>query len=226
MGEPVIDIAAREAYQLWSSTYDETANPVLELEMRVLRPLLNSLAGQTVIDVATGTGRWAAYARTHGAIVIGFDLSPAMLRVASAKPLLSGRLAVADMCNIPLPDGFADAAICSFALSYVESPCAAIAEMARVARRIIVTDLHPMAVAAGWSRTFRSDGRVYRIATRAHSLAATEKAFRSAGFEKRWEVEARFGAPEQPFFRAAGREELFIPAQRIPAIFAECWTKA
>jgi ubiquinone/menaquinone biosynthesis C-methylase UbiE len=220
MGELVIEVAAPEAYRLWSTAYDDTSNPLLALETRVLRPRLNPMAGRRMIDVATGTGRWAVYARSQGAQVMGADLSPAMLRVATRKPSLSGRLTVADMRNLPFSDWSADLAICSFALGYVDSIRLAIAELARVARRVIVTDIHPIAVASGWARSFRIDGQVYRIENYAHSLAAIEQAAVSAGLEKRWELESPFGAPEWHFFKAAGKEE-----PRIPALYAKCWSR-
>ena len=50
----------------------------------------------------------------------------------------------------------ADVAVCSFALGYIERLDLAFREMARVARRIVTSDLHPDAVRAGWVRSFRS----------------------------------------------------------------------
>ncbi len=226
MGEPVIDLAPADAYRLWSSDYDTAANPVLALEMRVLRERLNPLAGCRLIDVATGTGRWAAYAGSQGAAVVGIDLSSSMLAVARQKPALRGRLAVADMRALPFPDHTADLAICSFALGYVESLTAAMAELARVARRVIVTDIHPLAIAAGWTRSFRSGAGVYRIRSYSHSLTSVDQAINSAGLEKRWEMEVRFGAPEEQLFRDAEKHELFIRAQQVPAIYARCWEAA
>jgi SAM-dependent methyltransferase len=224
MGELVIEIEAPEAYRLWSSSYDDTANPLLALEMRVLRERIDPAPGSRFIDVASGTGRWAAYAAAHGATAIGLDLSPDMLRIAGGKSLLPGHLAVADMRALPIADAAADLAICSFGLSYVESIGSVIAELARFARRVVISDLHPMAVRAGWVRSFRFGSQVYRIRSYSHCLASIERAARDAGMERVWEVEASFGTPEERFFLASGKQDLFAAARETPAIFARCWS--
>ncbi|MES1262373.1 MAG: class I SAM-dependent methyltransferase [Acidobacteriota bacterium] len=226
----MIELAVPEAYRLWSASYDDGMNPVLALEMRVLHQWLNPLAARRVLDVATGTGRWAAYLKSRGAQVIALDLSPAMLGVAARKPELRGRLLAADMRALPISDGAADLALCSLALGYVESPEEVLRELARVARTVVVSDLHPEAVAAGWERTFRSGGTTYRIRAFAHSVEAIERAAKAVGLVERWELDARFGPPEARFFqdagRDAGKEDLFTQAQQFPAIFARCWENA
>jgi ubiquinone/menaquinone biosynthesis C-methylase UbiE len=178
-----------------------------------------------LLDVATGTGRWAEYGQARGARVIGFDLSPEMLARAAGKPALRGRMALADMRTIPLADASVDLAVCSFALGYVESVSATMAELARVARRVVLSELHPLAAAAGWSRSFRSGLDVYRIRSFAHSSCTIEQAAREAGLTKNWEVEAHFGAPEKQIFHAAGKDEQFAHARLIPAVYARCWEK-
>jgi SAM-dependent methyltransferase len=206
MGEPVIEIAAPEAYRLWSSSYDDVANPLLSLEMRVLRQRINPAPGSRFIDVATGTGRWAVYAAARGAAVIGFDSSPEMLARAAGKRSLAGRLAVTDMRALPV--------------------AAVITELARVARMVVITDLHPMAVSAGWARSFRFGSQIYRIRSYSHSFECIESAARDAGLQKLWETQAAFDAPEKRFFLAAGKEESFARARKTPAIFARCWIKS
>jgi SAM-dependent methyltransferase len=223
MGEPVIDIAAPDAYRLWSSCYDDGLNPLLALEARVLRGRLDILPGRRLLDVAAGTGRWAAYGHSKGAHVICFDASPEMLAIAAAKPGLRGRMALADMRAIPFADGSADLAVCSFALGYLDSVCGVMTELARVSRRIVLSDLHPVAVAAGWSRSFHSGAHGYRIRSHSHSLSSIAKAAEAAGLLKQWELEAHFGAPERRIFRAAGKSGRFDQLQQIPAIFAHCW---
>ena len=141
----------------------------------------------------------------EGRAVIGIDLSPEMLAVAARKPSLAGRLAVADMRALPVGDAAADVAACCFALGYVESVMSTMAELARVARTVVVSDLHPVAVAAGWSRSFRSGSEVYQIRSYPHTLSEIDSAARAAGLEKRWERDAHFEGQEKQFFR--GRRE-------------------
>jgi SAM-dependent methyltransferase len=226
MGKPVIEVAPPEGYRLWSSDYDASINPVLALEGRVLSGMIPPLRGLSVIDVAAGTGRWMAIAMAEGAQAVGLDLSPHMLLVAGRKPSLAGRLAVGDMRALPVANNAADLAICSFALGYLASPTGAIAELARIARNVILSDLHPLALAAGWSRSFRSGSHVYSIRSYSHTLCAIDAAARDAGLRMRWSVEAPFGDAEKPLFVSAGKEDLFLAAQAVPAMFASCWSRA
>jgi SAM-dependent methyltransferase len=151
-----------------------------------------------------------------------------MLLEASRKPGLGGRLSLADAGRIPLADGAVDLAMCSFALGYLPSPHQAIAEMARVSRkggRVVGTDLHPCALAAGWTRSFRSNGQVYAIDHHRHAMVAWEAAAESAGLALDWVLEASFGEPEREIFRGAGKDSLFPELSRIPALLGMSWIK-
>ena len=209
----MIEIEASEAFRLWAPSYDVTQNPLPALETRVLASRLPVGPGQVVVDVATGTGRWAAFAVAHGARVVGVDLCRDMLMQSG------GARVQADMLSMPFPDGCADLAICSLAMGYVTSPEAALREMARVARRIIVSDLHPDAVRQGWTRSFRAGADSMRIRSYAHSM----KDYEAAGMAREWIVEARFGPEEFPAFAAAGREDLYSKASAVNALLAVSW---
>lgn len=216
MGKFVNEIEAREAYRLWAPSYDATPNPLVALEDRILRSRLPELHGQVVIDVASGTGRWAAFAAARGARVIGVDLCREMLVQSRC-----GARVQANMLSLPFPDGFADLAICSLAIGYVVAPATALREMARVARRVVVSDLHPDAVRHGWVRSFRAGGDSVQIRSYAHSMADYE----AAGFVREWLVEARFGPQEVATFRTAGRADLYAAACSVNAIFAGSWVR-
>jgi SAM-dependent methyltransferase len=224
-----VRVTAIEGHRIWASSYDAGPNPLLALETRVLLDRLALFEGCRFLDVACGTGRWMQLARLGGARVFGTDFCPEMLQQASRKPSLRGNLSLADACRVPFADGIADFTVCSFALGYVTSPHKAIAEMARVTRqgaRVVFTDLHPFALAAGWTRSFRADGEVYEIDHQAHSAAAWEDAAGSAGLALDWRVDANFAEPERHIFRRAGKESLFSELSRIPAVLAMCWIKS
>ncbi len=136
-------VSAAQGYEMWSDHYDSTPNPLLALETRMLAPRLGDLCGRTVLDVAAGTGRWMSYSVAHGAHALGIDLSAQMLGVASGKTGLSGRLVLGDASVLPFRSDSFDLAICSFALSYLPCAAPALAEMARVARRVVISDMHP-----------------------------------------------------------------------------------
>ena len=87
---------------------------------------------------------------------------------------------------------------------------------------MVVTDLHPSALAAGWTRSFRSDGRVYEIDHHLHPIEEWE----SPRLKLDWRIDARFGEPERAIFRQAGKESSFEKLSCTPAVLAMCWTKS
>jgi ubiquinone/menaquinone biosynthesis C-methylase UbiE len=224
-----VRVTVIEGHRIWAPSYDAGPNPLLALETRVLLDRLSLFEGCRFLDVACGTGRWMQLARERGAQVFGTDLCPEMLQQASRKASLRGNLILADACHLPFANGVGNFTFCSFALGYFDSPLEAIAEMARVTRqgaRVVVTDLHPCAVAAGWTRSFRADGEVYEIDHHSHSAAAWGDAAESAGLALEWRVDVTFGEPEREIFRQAGKDSQFSELSRIPAVLAMCWIKS
>jgi demethylmenaquinone methyltransferase/2-methoxy-6-polyprenyl-1,4-benzoquinol methylase len=87
--------------------------------------------GQRVLDVACGTGRSLAEARSavgRGGMAVGVDFTEGMLRRASGHRVLG------DGLILPFPDGAFDATISAFALRDVSDQERFLSEMARVAR--------------------------------------------------------------------------------------------
>lgn len=218
-------VHALEGHRIWSAEYDARPNPLLALETRVLRDHIARLGDCTFLDVAAGTGRWMRIAQSCGARVFGIDLCPEMLKCAARKPGLAGHLAVADACELPLRSSSIEVAVCSFAFPYISEPRSAMHEMARVARSIIVSDLHPETSAAGWRRGFRVGGERYELEHRPYSERDLQAYAYEAGMLQEWKVEARFGEPERDLFVRAGKEQLFDELQRIPAVLIARWRR-
>jgi SAM-dependent methyltransferase len=221
-------VTAIEGHRIWAANYDDGLNPLLALETRVLLEKLPELAGLRFLDVACGSGRWMRLAQRRGAQVFGVDLCVAMLIEAARKPGLAGRLSIGDANHLPVDSGSADLTLCSFALGYLASPRRAIAEMARVSRKgacILVTDLHPGALAAGWTRSFRANGQVFEMDHHRHSMADWDAAAEAAGLGRVWSLDACFGELEREIFARAGKGSTFDDLSRIPAVLAMCWTK-
>jgi ubiquinone/menaquinone biosynthesis C-methylase UbiE len=221
----VTAISAAEAYRLWAETYDHDLNPLVELEHRILKERLHLLPGERLIDLATGTGRWLEYALSHGAVASGADVCSEMLAVAAIKRGLKGRLACADLCALPFTSDSADLAVCSLALGYVDSIELVFCEMARIARRIVVSDLHPDAVRAGWVRSFRTSNATFEIRYYDHLWARIEACARAAGLRLLWKTEASFGEPERSLFERAGKAGVYLRAQQVPAVLISAWVR-
>ena len=224
MGESVI--TAREGFRFWAADYDAAPNPLLALEMRILSERLDPARGMRFLDAGSGTGRWMEWAQSQGAQVFGIDSCREMLVQAEHKPGLGGRSALADINAIPLKDGAFDIAICSFTMGYVASPANAFRELARVSRHVIVSDLHPDAVRAGWTRSFRSGDRRFELQHFNYSTADLERCAHAAGLKPQWHLQATFGEPERRIFARAGKEETFTKSRAVPAVSITSWRKS
>lgn len=203
------------AHALWAATYDEAPNPLLALEQRTVLPLLPNLFGCRAVDVACGTGRWARELQRRGAKVLALDRCSEMLRRAPSARCL------ADARRMPVPDSYADLAICAFAFSYT-GPC--LGELARITRAggaVIVTDMHPAAVEAGWTRSFRTGDRLIDIDAQRYTLDSLHW----PGLRLVRLIEARFGPPERSLFLRAGKPALYEAVSDVHALFAAMWIR-
>ena len=221
-------VAAAEAYQAWSQTYDTAPNPIVDLESATLSSLLEPLQGKTFVDIGCGTGRWIEHARSQGARILGLDPSPEMLRKASERPALPGNLIRADAVRLPLAAGIADIVVCSFAIAYADSLEDSAAEMNRISRpgaRIFVTDLHPQAVAAGWKRSFRQGDRLYDLEHSVYREDELIEAFTLAGLTLERATAVHFDERQRDTFRRAGKEHVFEETCRVPAVWLTLWRK-
>ena len=220
-------MTALEAHRIWSEIYDESPNPLLALETRVVARLLGPLENRRFVDVGCGTGRWLNYAESRGARVFGIDFCREMLLRAAAKPGLEGRLVLATAESLPFADRMADLVVCSFVIGYLADPGFAMREVARIGApgaKIVVSELHPDAAAAGWKRGFRHNGTAYEIEHSPLPIPCLLEAAAEAGLRlDRTEV-APFGEPEREIFLRAGRDHLFQDASRVPAIWTAVWS--
>jgi demethylmenaquinone methyltransferase / 2-methoxy-6-polyprenyl-1,4-benzoquinol methylase len=97
--------------------------------------------GQTALDVACGSGRLTAELarRAAGGRVVGLDFSPAMLdRARAHSPGLE--FIKGDALRLPFWDGDFDVATMAFGLRNLADPRLGLAELARVARRVVVLE--------------------------------------------------------------------------------------
>jgi demethylmenaquinone methyltransferase / 2-methoxy-6-polyprenyl-1,4-benzoquinol methylase len=96
--------------------------------------------GDTVLDVATGTGAVAIeLARRRGCAVVGLDQSREMLAEARLRIEELGLAASIELWhgnaeNLPFPDASFDGLTFTYLLRYVDDPAATLAELARVVR--------------------------------------------------------------------------------------------
>jgi demethylmenaquinone methyltransferase/2-methoxy-6-polyprenyl-1,4-benzoquinol methylase len=87
--------------------------------------------GDTVLDLACGTGDLAELAAARGAQVVGVDFAGAMLRGAMQRRI-PARWIQGDAAALPLPDASVTVVTCGFALRNFVSLRGVLGEMARV----------------------------------------------------------------------------------------------
>ena len=172
----------QSAYGRWAQSYPPRPhNPLMEVEHATVIELLPEVRGLTVLDAGCGSGRYLRELGERGARVIGMDLSSAMLDRARET---TTRIARADIRALPFDAMSIDLVVCGLALGDVAELELALMEMARVLRhrgRIVYSVVHPAGEAAGWSRTFESDGRQWAVDGFWHSLDRHRQACAAAG---------------------------------------------
>ena len=137
-------LSVHKLYKAWAASYDETSNPLVEAEGKVMAGIIGVVAGKKVLDLGCGTGRHAIPLAKAGASVTGVDFSDEMLAVARENAAGTDVTFInAELGAVPLEDQF-DLILCSLVLSHVSDLLPAMKEIARLTRsggRIIITDL-------------------------------------------------------------------------------------
>jgi SAM-dependent methyltransferase len=135
-----------------------------------------------VLDAPCGTGRLRAQLAGRARLCVGLDVSPAMLATARAGglPLLRG-----DVFRLPFADGAFDAVVCCRLLHHLAEPAAldaAVRELVRVARGVVVASFWDRAALPDLGRRLTGRPRRGRVAHRKRDVCA---AFARAGAEVR-----------------------------------------
>jgi SAM-dependent methyltransferase len=120
---------------LWGARAREWC--VMEAQMRPLyEAVLERVGvgpGTELLDAGCGAGLAAQLAARRGAVVSGFDATPALLAIA-AERLPSGEFATGDLESLPYGDGVFDAVVGFNSFQYAASPRIAVEQARRVAR--------------------------------------------------------------------------------------------
>jgi len=95
--------------------------------------LAGDVDGHRVLDAGCGSGPLSAALSAKGAIMTGFDSSPAMLEFARQRLGATADLYLADLSKpLPFADGSFDDVVSSLVLHYLEDWSAPLAELRRV----------------------------------------------------------------------------------------------
>ena len=218
-------LAAIDGYRLWASTYD-AENAVSQLEDSLVAAMTPPLEGLQLLDAGCGTGRRLRGCGAKAAV--GIDLSPEMIAAGREALDSSVRTLVADLRALPLDDAGFDLVWCRLAIGHLPECRPVYAELGRVAApggRLIVTDFHPAAHAAGHRRTFRRGDTVHEVEHHVHALVAHQAAAKAARLRLVEVGEAAIGPAVRHFYAEAGRLELYERHRGLPVVLALSFVK-
>lgn len=150
-----------------STHYDRT-NTVLSVGNAVLWRVsttraVNPQNGETILDIAAGTGTSSASLARNGAHVVAADFSPGMIEVGRSRHSHNPAITFtqADATQLPFDDDSFDAVTISFGLRNIVNPQTALAEFFRVTKpggRVVICEFsHPRnaLIRAGYSAYLR-----------------------------------------------------------------------
>lgn len=213
-------LPARDGYRLWAATYD-AENAVSYLEDALVRELTPPLAGLRLLDAGCGTGRRL---RGCGAgLAVGVDLSPEMIEAGRGDLPSHVRTMVGDVRALPLADAAFDLVWCRLVIGHLLDCGTVYRELGRVVApggRVIVTDFHPAAHAAGHRRTFRNGPDVVEVEHHVHSSDTHRAGAEAAGLRLTGIREAAIGPQVRSFYERAGRMALYEEHVGLPVVLA------
>jgi ubiquinone/menaquinone biosynthesis C-methylase UbiE len=131
----------RLRYTFWAPVYDALVGSLVEARRRSLG-MLGAKPGERVLLVGAGTGADLPCLEA-GCRVLATDLTPAMLRVATAHARPRVGFALMDGQRLGVRDGAFDAVVLHLILAVIPDPAACLREAARALRpggRIAVFD--------------------------------------------------------------------------------------
>lgn len=174
-------LSSLDAYARWAESYPPQAhNALMRAEEAAVLSLLPDLRGQTILDLACGTGRYGLFAGQRGAgQVIAIDNSLPMLRGSSLA-----QRAQASSEAVPLESACIDGVICGLALGHLPSLHASFLEMARLLRSggwAVISDVHPFIALNGAQRTFSAQGKTFAVEHYPHLFSDYAAAASAAG---------------------------------------------
>jgi len=124
---------------VWESggtSYDEISRSIADaIEHCVVR--LDPKRGESILDVATGTGWTARRLAERGALVVGVDFGAALIKAAreiTGRHGLNVEYRVEDAESLPFEDRRFDAVVSTFGVMFASRPEVVAAELSRVCR--------------------------------------------------------------------------------------------
>lgn len=174
--EAIKEVSTQEGYAYWAASYDQEKNALIAVEEIYVDPIVAQLPFKHVLDVGTGTGRYALKLAREGANVTAVDQSLEMLAIAQQRAQDEGlsidfQLTSLD-AGLPFADSQFDLLICALVLCHIPDMGKTIGEFIRVLQPggyLLITDFHPGSVQVGWRTQFKQEGVKYLLPNVSHT---------------------------------------------------------
>lgn len=177
----------QEAYNLWSSTYDQDRNLTRDLDQTITRNILANLRCKSVLEIGCGTGKNTALLAEIGDRVYALDFSETMIEKAKAK-VRAGNVSfvVGDLKRRwPCKERAVDLVACNLVLEHIQDLSSIFSEANRVlvrGGRFFISELHPFRQYQGTKANFERDRQKTEIEAFVHHLSDFTGAAATAGF--------------------------------------------
>ena len=189
-------IAIQEAYNDWSSSYDQDQNLTRDLDQQAVRKFLKGSRFSAILEAGCGTGKNTAFFTEIGDQVTGTDFSRGMLqkaRLKIASPHV--RFLISDLISPwPFAEKVFDLVTFSLVLEHIKDLPFSFSEAARALSSggmLFVSELHPFRQYLGKQAVFESRAgpeaalEKVQIPAYIHHLSDFIDAAEGSGFELR-----------------------------------------
>lgn len=178
-------VTAREGYNLWANTYDQTPNPVVAMDSRHTLKLLDPQPGQKILDAGCGTGRNLTRISRMGAKPYGLDFSLGMLRVAK-RAVPDVPLVQADLqAEFPFRHAQFSAVLCALIGEHLDNLTLTLSQFWKVLEPggwLVFSVYHPDLAEAGKEANFQLGKTEYRLGAIRYTTADYLETTWTAGF--------------------------------------------
>ena len=187
-------------------------------QARVLANFVGRIAGRTILDVGTGTGRAAVLFARGGAKVTGVDASEEMLAVARKRAgdqSLSIRFATGDAHALEFGDRAFDVVVSLRVIMHSPRWRSVVSELCRVADRLVILDYPSARSLASVQSAFRRMTHAVGVRTEPYRVFSDREvadALTRAGFRIR-SVHRQFVLPIG-FYKIFGSRRLTIAMEK------------
>jgi ubiquinone/menaquinone biosynthesis C-methylase UbiE len=169
-------VEIREAYDLWSGSYDSVENPTRDLDRAATSETLGGMRFEHILELGCGTGKNTEFLSGIGARVHAIDFSQGMLSIARDKVTADNvTFSVADV-NSPWPqaDQSVDLVCCNLILEHVADLRFIFGEARRCLTpggKLFVSELHPAKQYVGKRAAFCHGDTRTEISAHVHHIS-------------------------------------------------------